>query len=44
MLTRHPLLVIWLIGILLVLLAIAIAMEPGTAHTVGSRGLQAFAN
>lgn len=43
MLTRHPLLLIWLLGILLVLLAIAMAMEPGTAHTIGSHGMQALA-
>jgi hypothetical protein len=43
MLTRHPLLLIWLLGILLVLLALAIAMEPGTAHTIASDGAQLVA-
>jgi hypothetical protein len=33
MLTRHPLLLVWLIGVLLVFLALAFAMEPGTASS-----------
>jgi hypothetical protein len=31
MLTRHSMLIIWIIGALLVLLAIAIALDPDTA-------------
>lgn len=33
MLTRHPLLLVWLVGAILVLLALAIAMEPDTASS-----------
>ena len=35
MLMRHQLLVVWIIGVLLVGVAIVLAMDPGIAHGIG---------
>jgi hypothetical protein len=33
MLTRHPLIVLWILALALILLAIGTALAPGTAHS-----------